>query len=306
MQVNSSTLAFHAAHFAEDSVQMRERIEIRRAMPSVAAGDEMAMLQDSADMTDPKTLLARWLYEYFTGRKAPLIQTPGRGAPAAPAAARSPGHGWGVSYTRQEVRRQSESTAFTAEGTATLKSGATVSFSLNLTMNRESTQATSLTFRAGEMTDPLAVNLDGAGVGLSGERTAFDLNGDGVDELISTLAEGSAWLAQDVNGNGAIDSGRELFGPASGDGFRELAALDGDHNGWIDEGDAAYTRMGIWRDGQFTSLEDAGIGALAAASIATPFTLKEGSDVLGQIRESGVYLREDGAPGAIQEVDLKV
>ena len=31
--------------------------------------------------------------------------------------------------------------------------------------------------------------------------------------------------------------------------------------------------------------------------VATPFALKEGSQLLGQVRESGVYLKEDGTPG---------
>jgi hypothetical protein len=42
---------------------------------------------------------------------------------------------------------------------------------------------------------------------------------------------------------GRIDSGSELFGPATGSGFGELAALDGDGNGWIDENDDAFARL---------------------------------------------------------------
>jgi hypothetical protein len=79
-----------------------------------------------------------------------------------------------------------------------------------------------------------------------------------------------------------------------------------DHNGWIDESDAAYGRLGIWSEGKFSSLRDAGIGALSVAAASTPFALKDGSELLGQVRKSGVYLHEDGTPGALQQVDLKV
>ena len=302
MQITSSTLTLSAAHSAEDSVQMQERVQIRKAAPPASSVGNVATPQDSTDYADANSYLAQWLYEYFTGHKAPLLGTMHFSAPAASAARTAPS----VSYSRQEVHHEAESSAFQAEGTATLQSGAKVDFSLQLTMNREMTQAKSLTFQTGKQADPIAVNLDGLGVQLSSDRSGLDVNGDGVDELVATLAQGSAWLAQDVNGDGKITSGRELFGPGTGNGFQELAALDADHNGWIDQNDPAYQRLGITRDGQFTSLKDAGIGALADSSVDTPFTLKQGSETLGQVRQSGVYLREDGTAGALQQVDLEL
>ena len=47
---------------------------------------------------------------------------------------------------------------------------------------------------------------------------------------------GAAHLARDRNGNGVVDSGAERSGPSRGPGFGELAALDGDRSGWVDEG----------------------------------------------------------------------
>ena len=105
---------------------------------------------------------------------------------------------------------------------------------------------------------------------------------------------------------GKVNDGRELFGPTGGDGFAELAALDQDGNRWIDEGDDAFSRLGLWQDGEFTSLAEAGIGALAVSSVATPFSLEEGGEQLGRLRASGVYLTEDGAAGVLQQVDLAV
>ena len=291
-------------HVAVDSVTVEERLQVR-AGPAVRARPKTCPSQDSVAITDPNLLLTQWLYAFFTGRRAPPIRSANPNSAVAAATGPSPaGPAWGVSYTRREVHQEIEATSFAAEGSVRLESGATIDFSLQLEMNRQLTEINGVAFQAGNMSDPIVVNLDGAGVRLSGERQAFDLNGDGVNEMIATLAAGSAWLARDGNGNGQVDSGGELFGPNSGDGFRELAALDQDRNGWIDEGDAAYNSMGLWSGGAFTSLREAGIGALAVASVSTPFSLKVGSELLGQVQQSGVYLREDGMPGALQQVDL--
>ena len=96
-------------------------------------------------------------------------------------------------------------------------------------------------------------------------RFDFDLDSDGTREKLP-LVSGSGF-AFDRNANGRIDDGRELFGPASGDGFSELARLDDDANGWIDEADAAWSQLRVWRPdaagkGSVRSLSEVGVGAL--------------------------------------------
>jgi hypothetical protein len=64
------------------------------------------------------------------------------------------------------------------------------------------------------------------------------------------------WIALDRDGDGAITSGAELFGSGTvlpgGDhavnGFAALAALDGNHDGVIDERDPAYASLVLWAD----------------------------------------------------------
>ena len=103
-----------------------------------------------------------------------------------------------------------------------------------------------------------------------------------------------------------------LFGARTGDGFAELAALDDDNNGWIDENDAAYAQLSVWtRDSAgvdvLRSLMAADVGAISLARVATPFAVKDANNALqGQVRSSGVYLRESGGVGSVQQVDLTV
>ncbi len=144
-----------------------------------------------------------------------------------------------------------ETTSFSAEGIVRTADGQEISFKLDIEMTRYYREETNVSLRAGDAVrkDPLVVNFDGTASQLSGQanrRFNFDLNGDGKAESLPQFASGSGYLALDLNRNGRIDSGKELFGPQSGNGFAELALLDNDGNGWIDENDKDYNRLEVW------------------------------------------------------------
>jgi hypothetical protein len=136
--------------------------------------------------------------------------------------------------------------------------------------------------------------------GLGTEHTAFDLDADGTDEQVPDAAAGTAFLVFDRsgsgsgngNGNGVLDDGGELFGPATGDGFAELAAFDADGNGWIDKADPVYTRLGLATSAQgaLTSLTDRGVGAIGLASVASPYTFTSGDRISGLLRSTRIWL----------------
>lgn len=160
------------------------------------------------------------------------------------------------------------------------------------------------------MCDPLVINLDTDVASLSDQTFYFDIDADGELDEISQLGAGSGYLALDKNGDGQINDGSELFGTASGNGFADLAQYDEDGNGWIDENDAVWDKLKIWcKDEEGNDvlyrLADKGVGAICLQNVSTDFTLKGSSgQTQGAIRNSGVFLYENGAAGTVQHVDV--
>jgi hypothetical protein len=267
------------------------------------------------------------MIEMITGRKIKLldpsdIRDSGDASPApepnSPGAGNASGpkpQGWGVDYYFQETKTTKEGVAVTASGTVTTADGRTIDFTASLEMARKTTEQTTVSFKAGDaLIDPLMIDTTGKGVQLSGVKFNFDLNSDGVGEQINAPAAGTGFLAYDRNGNGIIDNGAELFGPATGRGFSELSQFDADKNGWIDENDAAFNGLSVWQKtsegtDSMVSLKNSGIGAIYLGHTASRFDLTDtsgtgNSSVAGVLRDTGVFMRESGQTGYIQEVDL--
>lgn len=291
--------------------------------PAVAA--DSAPVADAAESAarDPFLQLIISMVEMLTGRPIRLFSAqdlqpanapPAIAAPHAPVKAATPGRpaGFGIEYDYHAVREEHEQTQVSAQGRVRTADGREISFALELRMTRDYREETSIRMRAGDAIrkDPLVLNFNGAATQLSDRRFAFDLDGNGKTDNIALLTGGSGYLAFDRNGNGRIDSGKELFGPATGSGFGELAALDDDGNGWIDENDEVFAQLGIWTpdagsDGRLESLAGRKVGAIALGSAASPFQLRgSGNSDLGAIAASGVFLSEEGLGGSIQEIDL--
>jgi hypothetical protein len=101
---------------------------------------------------------------------------------------------------------------------------------------------------------PLVVSFDGGDVELTpGVRFAF---APGEPRATDWPTAATPWIAIDLDGNGAIDNGTELFGDhtvlADGtyapNGFVALAQLDANHDGRIDRDDPGFAALLLWAD----------------------------------------------------------
>ncbi|MBQ8547586.1 MAG: hypothetical protein IJ427_03720, partial [Lachnospiraceae bacterium] len=113
------------------------------------------------------------------------------------------------------------------------------------------------------------------------------------------------------NEDGTINDGSELFGTKSGDGFADLAAYDGDGNGWIDEADEVFSKLKIWTKDEngenlLLNLKEADVGAIYLGNANTQFSLNnaETNETNAIVRKTGVFLKESGTVGTVQHVDL--
>jgi hypothetical protein len=123
---------------------------------------------------------------------------------------------------------------------------------------------------------PLVFVFDRAPVVFGAARGHFELVRAGSGLTTDWPSARTPWLALDVNENGTIDDGRELFGsmtvlPSGGvarQGFEALAALDSDGDGVIDARDAAFSRLRVWSDtDQDRRSRPAELSSLAARGI---------------------------------------
>lgn len=215
-------------------------------------------------------------------------------------------------YYQETSYYESESTFFSTQGTVRTADGREINFNINVGMSREFQQyyQEELQMTQLQLTDPLVINLDGDVADISDQTFYFDIDGDGVLDEVNQLGSRSGFLALDKNGDGVINDGTELFGTASGNGFKDLARYDDDGDGWIDEDDAIWSQLRIWckdENGKdvLYSLAEAGVGAICLQNVGTDFTQQaQDGSVKSVVRNTGVFLYENGNVGTVQHVDL--
>lgn len=217
-----------------------------------------------------------------------------------------------LNYSQETWRMETEDTTFSTVGTVRTADGREINFNVEVGMSREFQQyyKDDLNLASFQMCDPLVINLDTDVAELSDQKFYFDIDADGELDEVSMLGKSSGYLALDKNGDGKINDGSELFGTESGNGFADLAKYDEDGNGWIDENDSIWSKLQIWckdENGQdvLYRLADKGVGAICLQNASTDFTMKtaDGS-TKGAIRNTGVFLYENGNVGTVQHVDV--
>ncbi|MCO4785613.1 hypothetical protein [Marinomonas atlantica] len=215
----------------------------------------------------------------------------------------------------QEYRyvTETESSSVAIQGKLELNDGRKLDVDFRLDMSRSKVEEYYGQITLSSRTvDPLVVNLNGNVAQLTNQRTSFDIDGDGEEEQIAFATGDSAFLAVDKNGNGSIDDGNELFGPRSGSGFADLAKYDDNQDGLIDSLDDVWQELVlVQRDESgnesLLSLKDVGISAFVLERTSSPFSLfDDQGEQTGIVRETGLYVRDDGSVDSLQHVDLVV
>jgi hypothetical protein len=294
----------------------------QRATEEVPTTAETVSEEGEEVMTDLNMRILRSLFEKLTGRKIKLYEpasVPDQTEPTTPVAAETQeqaaqgSQGWGLRYEYRETHHESESTQFQAQGVVLTTDGQQIEIEIELNMSRSFTSINEEAIQIGQeaLKDPLVLNLNGTAAQLTQETFSFDIDADGTSDNIAFVGPDSGFLALDSNGDGVVNDGSELFGALSGDGFADLAAYDGDGNGWIDENDDIFSRLRIWMktatgEDQLLALREQGVGAIYLGRVDTPFSIKDGATnaLQGEIRSSGLFLFEEGGAGTMQQLDL--
>jgi hypothetical protein len=115
---------------------------------------------------------------------------------------------------------------------------------------------------------PLILDLNGDGVQTIAvsDGVEFDLQNTGVRQKIGWVSQQDGLLAMDLNGDGVINTGAELFGNntrlADGslatDGWSALRDLDSNGDGKVDSGDARFGELLVWVDANSDGITDLG------------------------------------------------
>ena len=168
--------------------------------------------------------------------------------------------------------------------------------------------------------DPLILDLNGDGVQTTSiiKGVKFDHGSDGFKEYSGWASAIDGLLALDLNEDGVINSGRELFGDQTllvgtdtlaVDGFAALGQYDSDANRIINSEDVIYSKLKVWIDadgdgvtdtGELNSLNTLNISQIALSSINVDIN-QTGNTIFKQ----GTFI-QDSLAKTIADVNLVV
>jgi hypothetical protein len=165
-------------------------------------------------------------------------------------------------------------------------------------------------------TSPLALDLDGNGINTISAQSgvSFDVNNDGVKERTGWIGRNDGLLVRDLNSDGKINNGGELFGEGTllgkgrhaSDGYEALAMMDMNFDRIINKFDQGFGSLKIWQDtnsngisdkGELKSLADAGIAELSLVAKAS--TKMDNGNLIGLM---GSYTAADGSVHTMGDV----
>jgi hypothetical protein len=167
---------------------------------------------------------------------------------------------------------------------------------------------------------PLVLDLNGDGIQTiaSVNGVVFDVDNDGQSEQVGWTSAADGLLVRDLNGDGQINDGGELFGEGTAladgskakDGYVALRALDSNLDGLIDDKDAKFGELMVWQDANSNGKTDQGeLRSLTNLSIHSLSLHAEQTQEINNgnlIGLMGSYTTSDGATHTMGDVWFSV
>jgi hypothetical protein len=167
---------------------------------------------------------------------------------------------------------------------------------------------------------PLVLDLNGDGIQTiaSANGVVFDVDNDGQSEQVGWTSTADGLLVRDLNGDGQINDGGELFGEGTAladgskakDGYVALRALDSNLDGLINDKDAKFGELMVWQDANSDGKTDKGeLRSLAERNIHSLSLHAEQSQEISNgnlIGLMGSYTTTDGATHTMGDVWFSV
>lgn len=163
---------------------------------------------------------------------------------------------------------------------------------------------------------PIVLDIDDNGIQTVSvqDGVIFDVNYDGSVERTGWVGRGDGLLVRDLNGDGVINNGGELFGEGTilangqraSDGYEAMRALDLNFDGILDAKDATFSQLAAWTDkngngitesGEMTSLGELGITSLSLSAVKSTET--NNGNLIGLM---GSYTTADGETHTMGDV----
>ena len=170
---------------------------------------------------------------------------------------------------------------------------------------------------ASKKPSPIVLDLDGDGIETLSNSGGvyFDHAGDGFAEQSGWISQDDGFLVRDLNGNGKIDSGLELFGSETflkngqkaSNGFIALQELDDNFDGKVDSNDSAFETLRVWRDlnrdgqsqeNELFSLNDSGVRSVNVGYNSSSLIDSNGNEH----RQIGGYTTDSGLNRVAEDI----